>query len=239
VEADLARCDLALRILQAGGREGGGRGHEAVTSMVARSSPPALVAVNADFFTPEGRTVGPEVVGGRVTVARERPAFAWRSGAEPFLGSADLAADSLRLGWAVPLGRGDGRTEAVGGFPELLDGGARVGDLGVGALPAFAGARQPRTAVGWDPARARLWLVVVDGRRPPRAAGMTLPELATLLEALGATEALNLDGGGSSTMVVRGALRSTPSDAEGERAVVNALALLREPAACGAPPPGR
>ena len=62
---------------------------------------------------------------------------------------------------------------------------------------------------------------------------MTLPELTTLLEALGATEALNLDGGGSSVMVVRGQAASRPSDQAGERPVVNALALARDFSACG------
>ncbi|NJD19939.1 MAG: phosphodiester glycosidase family protein, partial [Gemmatimonadetes bacterium] len=78
----------------------------------------------------------------------------------------------------------------------------------------------------------RLWLVVVDGRQAPHSLGMTLPELTELLEALGAEEALNLDGGGSSVMVVRGAVHNRPSDEAGERAVVNALALVRDPAAC-------
>jgi exopolysaccharide biosynthesis protein len=120
----------------------------------------------------------------------------------------------------------------VGGYPELLDGGARVGDLAVSERPAFAASRHPRTAVAWDADEGRLWLVVVDGRRPPHSLGMTLPELATLLEALGAEEGLNLDGGGSSVMVVLGTPRNRPSDETGERPVVNALALVRDAAAC-------
>jgi exopolysaccharide biosynthesis protein len=61
---------------------------------------------------------------------------------------------------------------------------------------------------------------------------MTLPELAQLLEALGVDEALNLDGGGSSTLVVDGRPANRPSDPEGERAVVNALALVHDSAGC-------
>jgi exopolysaccharide biosynthesis protein len=56
---------------------------------------------------------------------------------------------------------------------------------------------------------------------------MTLDELAALMLRLGAREALNLDGGGSSALVVRGMVRNRPSDATGERAVGNALALER------------
>jgi hypothetical protein len=232
VESHLGRCELALDVLQAEARQEGGTGHERVTSMVHRNGPSVLTAVNADFFTPEGTTVGTEMVSGAVTAARERPALAWRAGADPWIGEARIRADQLHLGWVVPIGSGDAHTEAVGGFPELLAEGTRVGDLGVGERPAFAATRHPRTAVGYDPLTRRLWLVVVDGRQSPHSSGMTLPELAALLEALGAVEAINLDGGGSSVMVVHGRVVNRPADAAGERPVVNALALRHEPAGC-------
>jgi exopolysaccharide biosynthesis protein len=57
--------------------------------------------------------------------------------------------------------------------------------------------------------------------------------LATLFESLGASEALNLDGGGSSVMVLEGVPVSHPSDASGERPVVNALGVVRDRAFCG------
>jgi exopolysaccharide biosynthesis protein len=60
---------------------------------------------------------------------------------------------------------------------------------------------------------------------------MSLPELAEVFQALGAREALNLDGGGSSVMVVRGETRSRPSEEE-ERTVVNALAVVRDLSGC-------
>ncbi|GMV06961.1 MAG: hypothetical protein AMXMBFR53_32360 [Gemmatimonadota bacterium] len=237
VEADLSRCDLVLRTLRAREREAGGRGHEAVTSMVARSEWGVLAAVNADFFTPEGGTVGTEVVAGRVTAARARPAFLWRPGQAPWMGPTTIAGDTLVAGWRIPFGGGDGETHAVGGYPELLDGGAQVGDLGVGERPAFAASRHPRTAVGYDPDTGRLWLVVVDGRQSPHSAGMTLPELTALLRAFGARDALNLDGGGSSVMVVLGSRRNRPSDEAGERPVVNALAVVRDFGHCVEAPP--
>ncbi|MBT8403057.1 MAG: phosphodiester glycosidase family protein, partial [Gemmatimonadetes bacterium] len=73
---------------------------------------------------------------------------------------------------------------------------------------------------------------VVDGRQGDYSTGMTLPELADLFDALGATEALNLDGGGSSVMLLRGRRVSRPSDAEGERPVVNALLIVEDPDGC-------
>jgi exopolysaccharide biosynthesis protein len=65
---------------------------------------------------------------------------------------------------------------------------------------------------------------------------MSLAELTDLFQQLGAVEALNLDGGGSTALVVRGAVANRPSDASGERPVANALMLLGPPAgACVAP----
>lgn len=232
VEADLSRCELGLRTLRPAAREAGGKGLERVTTMVSRAAGAVLVAVNADFFNADGTTVGSEVARGRVTAAALRPAVAWKAGSAPWIGSTTISGDTLLAGWPIPPGTGDGRTEAVGGFPDLLDRGARVGDLEVAARASFAAARHPRTAVGYDPTTGKLWLVLVDGRRPPYSDGMTLPELATLLEALGIDEGLNLDGGGSSVIVVQGSARNRPSDAAGERAVVNALALVRDSTAC-------
>ncbi len=227
------RCDLEFGVLRAEPRESGGQGREIVSGMVARSGIRVLAAVNADFFTAEGNTVGTEIVDGRVSSAESRPAFAWRPGSDPWMGVADAMDGELQLGWTVDRSIGDGRTEAVGGFPDLIDRGTRVGDLEVGERPSFAAARHPRSAVGFDTTSGVVWIVVVDGRQLPHSAGMTLPELASLFEALGVDEALNLDGGGSSALVVGTAPANRPSDPTGERAVVNALALLHNPQGCG------
>ena len=70
--------------------------------------------------------------------------------------------------------------------------------------PSFSAARHPRTAVGFDSDENLLWIIVVDGRQPGYSDGMTLPELAGVFEALGVEEAVNLDGGGSTVMVLGG-----------------------------------
>jgi len=75
-------------------------------------------------------------------------------------------------------------------------------------------------------ARGRLLLVTVDGRQPGVSEGVTLVEGARLMRSLGAVDALNLDGGGSSAMVVAGAVVNKPSDAAGERAVGDVVAVL-------------
>ncbi len=64
---------------------------------------------------------------------------------------------------------------------------------------------QPRTAVGYSSNGRFLYLVVVDGRQPFYSEGITLQELANLMISIGAHYAMNLDGGGSSTLVVAGA----------------------------------
>ena len=71
-----------------------------------------------------------------------------------------------------------------------------------------------------------LLLVTVDGRRPGWSAGMTLPEAARLMRSLGARDALNLDGGGSSTMTVRGEVVNRPIRPRGERAVSDGVYAL-------------
>ena len=56
-----------------------------------------------------------------------------------------------------------------------------------------------RTALGFDAAGRKMWFVVVDGRQAGYSKGITLPELTSLFVELGAVDAINLDGGGSST----------------------------------------
>ncbi|MFJ5772853.1 phosphodiester glycosidase family protein [Streptomyces sp. NPDC093094] len=85
--------------------------------------------------------------------------------------------------------------------------------------------RAPRTAAGVT-ADGRIVLVTADGRRPGHSAGLTVEETAAVLRSLGAVEAVNLDGGGSTAMVVDGELAGIPSDRAGERADGDVLLVL-------------
>jgi hypothetical protein len=78
--------------------------------------------------------------------------------------------------------------------------------------------KHPRTAMGYT-ADGNLIILVVQGRTPGIADGVTLPQLAQILKDLGCIEALNLDGGGSSCLLINGKETITPSDKEGQRAV--------------------
>lgn len=87
---------------------------------------------------------------------------------------------------------------------------------------SWINARHPRTAAGVT-RDGNLYLVVVYGRNPYRSIGASVPEMANIMRSLGATDALNLDGGGSSVMVVNGQLTGAPSDKRGERKIADTL----------------
>lgn len=119
---------------------------------------------------------------------------------------------------------------AVGGGPWLLRDGETLTDAwqqarsGQGFSNGFSGNRHPRTAVGIT-ADGKLLLVTVDGRQP-MSGGMTLHELAQLMKQLGATDAINLDGGGSTTLAIRGGLVvNSPSEGK-QRPVANAVVVV-------------
>jgi hypothetical protein len=134
-----------------------------------------------------------------------------------------------RVGWSVALTPLHPR-EAVGGFPVLVRGGRPVAGIDTAGIAGFADGRHPRTALAVLEGGRRVLLVAVDGRQPPYSVGMTLPELAETLIRLGAVDALNLDGGGSTTLVTVDEtglprVRNRPSDPAGERPVSNALVV--------------
>lgn len=77
--------------------------------------------------------------------------------------------------------------------------------IGGEALPDLENVEfHPRTAIGYSRNGRYLYLVVADGRQPLYSEGITLAELADFMISLGSQYAMNLDGGGSSTMVVEG-----------------------------------
>jgi exopolysaccharide biosynthesis protein len=84
--------------------------------------------------------------------------------------------------------------------------------------------RHPRTAVAIT-FNGDLLFVVVDGRSK-RSVGMKLEELASYLRKLGARHAINLDGGGSSSMIINGKTVNKPSDG-GERRISNGILVTK------------
>jgi Phosphodiester glycosidase/SPOR domain len=138
---------------------------------------------------------------------------------------------TARDGGPVPLTRD---TDVIGGGPYLVkdrrlfvdaftEGFEHPGDPSF--YFAFGISRNPRTMAGVT-SDGDLLLVTVDGRQPGYSVGLSFPEEARLMRALGSAQALNLDGGGSTTMVVDGAVLGRPSDATGERPIGDAIMIF-------------
>ena len=112
----------------------------------------------------------------------------------------------------------------VGGMPRLVrDGAVSVEWSQEGTSRSFAYDRHPRTGVGISQDSSKVYFFTVDGRQAGYSVGMSLFEFANYMHEWGVFQGVNLDGGGSTTMVVRGKIVNSPSDAAGERAVANAL----------------
>ncbi len=118
----------------------------------------------------------------------------------------------------------------IGGLPGLVNDGKRPESfVGVEGMRSekFIGPN-PRTAVGFDSRQNKLFIMVVDGREEGVSIGMSLYDLSDFLISLGCDYAVNLDGGGSTAMVVDGSLVITPSDETGERPVHNFLYVKKK-----------
>jgi hypothetical protein len=116
-----------------------------------------------------------------------------------------------------------------GSTPQALIGGNQL-LIRNGQIVAPDDPLHPRTAVGFSADGKKMFLLTVDGRQAPYLLGLNLKDLAAILKEMGAYNALNLDGGGSSTMLAREPgtieldVENKPSDG-GERPVPNGLAL--------------
>ncbi len=115
--------------------------------------------------------------------------------------------------------------DIVGGVPQLIKNGViEITWEQEKSSKSFVETRHPRTAVA-KLKDGKFLMVTVDGRQK-ESVGMNLNELTALLIELGATDAMNLDGGGSTTMFLNGKIVNTPSDKEGERKVGDAILVF-------------
>ncbi|MFP4484948.1 MAG: phosphodiester glycosidase family protein [Spirochaetaceae bacterium] len=167
------------------------------TTFLRRSG--ADLAINASQFRPvEQEEFAPKDIAGLAVYEGRRYS--------PDEGSQDVIAFTAN-GLAVISGDTagmEGIRTAVAGRPVVLDD---------GAVGSFGPARHPRTAVGVSADGRMVYIVVAEGRMGSRSIGLTLSEVGLWLRLLGAADGLNLDGGGSSTLVIR--------DAAGEPMRVN------------------
>lgn len=132
--------------------------------------------------------------------------------------------DSVRLRETLGNETADGAELVLGAGPSLVaDGKADVRSREENIAADIARGRAPRTAAGVKK-DGTVILLVVDGRSAA-SAGMTLQELASYMVKLGAWQAVNFDGGGSSEMVLDGKILNNPSDGR-ERAVSVGLGVF-------------
>jgi hypothetical protein len=134
--------------------------------------------------------------------------------------------------------------DLVSGYPTLVrggvicDGSSPVCSIPAGASTSFAGPN-PRTIVGVDEKKTHLLLGVVDGRELGAASGLTLAQAAKFArETMGAFDAVNLDGGGSSELFIlrEGGVVNVPSDGS-ERAIASAIVVSVDSTKEAAAPP--
>lgn len=174
----------------------------------------ALAAVNGDFFSLDGNfwTDGPSVHAGAK----------WGGEDHEYVGLLGIGEHRVELrSHELTTGVEPWMTEVVSGHPTIVKDGV---DLDGSGDPLCAN-RHPRTSVGLSADRRYLQIAVVDGRASTRI-GMTCLELSALMRELGAANAVNQDGGGSSTMWIAGAgVLNHPTDGS-ERTVGNHLGLF-------------
>ncbi|GAA1434550.1 phosphodiester glycosidase family protein [Microlunatus lacustris] len=208
-----------------------------------------LVVLTREFGVRTPAGPGAEVVlDGRSRVVAERSSrgVALLPGQRSLQATGDLAPRLMRLarvgqrlqvtagleGSGHRLIRPGSGASVVNGGPELVrDGRVHVTPRADGFVQAsssvyygFSQQRNPRTFAGVDRA-GRTMIATVDGRSTS-SLGTSIVETAALARALGMHDALNLDGGGSTTMVTGGQVVNDPSDAAGERPVGDALLVL-------------
>ncbi len=226
VEVALARPSLALHVSAETNR------HQTVSSIGKAER--AIVAVNASFFRPDDSLCGIAVARGATWAHVDDTTcihgMAW---GPPTVGSAA----SWQLLSTSGLAKGpfsSTTTDVVSGYPTLVKGGRLCdGSTSACAIPSSASTAflgpNPRTMLGVDAARSKVFLVVVDGRQAG-ADGLSLVDTMKLMRDLGAVDAVNLDGGGSTTLWIEneGGVQNKPSDGS-ERIVSSALVLLHDP----------
>lgn len=183
---------------------------------------------NTNFFGYEVTVVDgvvTEIGMGNSNIPKDGVVFSAHGAQREFLAELNVG-DSVQVDLELSPHWADlGVTQIIGGGPRLV----RDGELWVtGEAELFRNdvlvGRAPRTAIGIT-GDQKLLLVTVNGRQPHISVGMTLSELGNLLIELGALQAMNLDGGGSTTMVIRNLVLNLPSDGR-ERPVGNAIVVV-------------
>jgi len=179
----------------------------------------AIVAINADYFSAKFDPVGLAIGScGR-----------WKGSSdtsrEGVVGIGVEKVEIFEPAHVMDI-RPDWLESAVSGWPMLVKDCKALSSAKLPGSDGFTRSPHPRTAVGLSRDKKTMYLVVADGRREG-VPGLTLSRLASFMQGeLGVCRAINLDGGGSSELVIEGEITNRPSDGA-ERKVANHLAIVR------------
>lgn len=136
--------------------------------------------------------------------------------------------DTIKVYTQIGSGPVSNFFQLLGGAGRILKNGFNVSSTSaISELlgSSFVTTRYRRTFVGFNVDTSKFYICTVDGLPEP-SLGMSFDEMANFLQSIKVTDALNFDGGGSTTMVVRGAIVNSPSDPISERSVGNTLQLI-------------
>jgi len=186
------------------------------------AAPQALAALNASFFDrrfyPRGHTVSDGEAWPEPMSVNASPLLHCDAGDA-------VQAQRCRLQLAPPYQLPSGTRTAVAGTPWLIRAGQARTATDDASCPGHCDGRHPRTALGLSADGHHVILLLAEGRRDG-VPGLSLAETAAHLLQLGAHEALNLDGGGSSSLLIRGqSVMQRPAREPGLRRIANALLI--------------
>lgn len=117
----------------------------------------------------------------------------------------------------------------TGGWGQIVRDGVNITtltDSAEGTFGGFTKTRHPRTGIGYNKEENLIYFITVDGRQKA-SRGVSLNEFANIMLEQGIYNGLNLDGGGSTTLLVYKEIINNPSDLTGERKVGNCLLLIK------------
>jgi exopolysaccharide biosynthesis protein len=182
----------------------------------------SLVTINGSFFDINYKALGLSVAGGqRYSGTAESEDFQVFGCARDLNCYAETTIGKVQEGVGLPK-----LYTAVSGKPTLVNQGWPRSPSQDSKCPDFCQKRHPRSAIGMDSARRVLILALIEGRQPG-ARGASLAELARFMRNRGAYSAINLDGGGSSSLVIQGSVvNGRPDNEPDERPVSNALSII-------------
>ena len=201
----------------------------AVTSKFGQDNK-ALAAINGSYFDPQVMPVTFVKDEGKVLCSRTTDGSYRNNGMFRIKDKKGRRVDIVTIDSLTTVKAASGWREAIVSGPVLLEDGAPVfyEDDGSRSFRKFYARRHPRTLLGYT-SDGWVYFIVVDGRFPAQADGMSIAELQVLCESLGLYEAINLDGGGSSTLwardtgVVNHPYDNKVFDHAGERTVPNVI----------------